>query len=277
MPHAKNKTPRRSSSQGFTSKSSHQKNLSPILPEFNILDHLSTLEIVKELPGEYHCLCPVCGDGGLKINKRTRKFNAFKCGCSVPDIREAIRPLDQALAEHSWHKPVRPRQIRKWQYYDLFGQPALTVKRIDDGQGNRTITRYPAGVDVAILLPYRWPQVKAALEKGELVFLVEGEPCVDALAQQNLHAITFCGGSNSPHYKTCVDLLKPYADQLVICPDRDQAGVKYAEAIAEVIGITRWLYAFPDSFQWQRTLPKKDGADIADWLTDGATVDQIMR
>lgn len=247
-----------------------------MLPEFNILEYLSALEIFKELPGEYHCRCPVCGDGGLKINKRTRKFNAFKCGCSIASIREAIRPLEQALAENSWQKPVRPRQTRQWQYCDLDGKPKLTVKRIDDGKGGRKISRHPAGVDVATLAPYRWPQAQVALDRGELVFIVEGEPCADALAQRDLNAISFCGGSNSPHYRAYVDLLKPYAGQLVICPDRDQAGVQYAEAITEAVGITQWLYAFPDSSQWQRTLPKKDGADIADWLADGATVEEIL-
>ena len=184
--------------------------------------------------------------------------------------------LDQALAEYSWRKPIRLRQTRQWQYCDLDGKAALTVKRIDDGNGRRKITRYPAGIDVATLVPYRWLQAKEALNKGEPVFIVEGEPCADALAQLNLNAISFCGGSNSPHYKACIDLLKPYAEQLVICPDRDQAGVKYAQAIAEAIGITQWLYALPDSFQWRRTLPKKDGADIADWIADGATVEQIL-
>ena len=55
MVNDKNKTSRNGGSQRFTSKSSKTKNVDFILPEFNILEHLSSLEIVKELPGEYHC------------------------------------------------------------------------------------------------------------------------------------------------------------------------------------------------------------------------------
>jgi putative DNA primase/helicase len=62
---------------------------------FQILDYLDRLKVVKETSGEYHCLCPVCEDGGFKINKSNGKYQAFKCGCEVKDIREAIRPWDE--------------------------------------------------------------------------------------------------------------------------------------------------------------------------------------
>ena len=63
---------------------------------FQILDHLDRLNIVKETSREYHCLCPVCSDGGFKIEKKSGKYQGFKCGCEVKDIREAIRPFSEA-------------------------------------------------------------------------------------------------------------------------------------------------------------------------------------
>ena len=63
---------------------------------FQILDHLDRLQVVKETSSEYHCLCPVCGDGGFKVNKKQGSYQAFKCGCSVKEIREAIRPFSEA-------------------------------------------------------------------------------------------------------------------------------------------------------------------------------------
>ena len=62
---------------------------------FQILDHLDRLNVVKETRSEYHCTCPVCGDGGFKIKKKNGKYQSFKCGCEVKDIREAIRPWDE--------------------------------------------------------------------------------------------------------------------------------------------------------------------------------------
>ena len=64
---------------------------------FKILDHLDRLNIVKETYQEYHCTCPVCGDGGFKVNKKDGKYQAFKCGCDVKDIRQAIRPWSGAI------------------------------------------------------------------------------------------------------------------------------------------------------------------------------------
>ena len=63
---------------------------------FSILDHLDKIEIVKETFTEYHCLCPVCGDGGFKIHKETGKYKPFKCGCDSRDVREAIKPWEDA-------------------------------------------------------------------------------------------------------------------------------------------------------------------------------------
>jgi putative DNA primase/helicase len=65
---------------------------------FQILDYLERLTVVKETSVEYHCLCPVCEDGGFKVNKSNGKYQAFKCGCQVKDIREAVRPWSEVKA-----------------------------------------------------------------------------------------------------------------------------------------------------------------------------------
>jgi putative DNA primase/helicase len=73
---------------------------------FQILDYLDRLKVVKETSVEYHCLCPVCGDGGFKVNKKNGSYQAFKCGCEVKDIREAVRPWSEAdsNSEFKTHK-----------------------------------------------------------------------------------------------------------------------------------------------------------------------------
>ena len=66
---------------------------------FQILDYLDRLNVVKQTGTEYHCTCPVCGDGGFKIDKSSGKYNAFKCGCEVKDIREAVRPWGEVTQQ----------------------------------------------------------------------------------------------------------------------------------------------------------------------------------
>jgi hypothetical protein len=56
---------------------------------------------------------------------------------------------------------------------------------------------------------------------------------------------------------------------LVIVPDRDTSGIKYADAIAQDYPQAQWLYAFPDSAEWDN-LPKSGGLDVADWIASGA-------
>ena len=66
-----------------------------------------SLNIVKETSSEYHCTCPVCGDGGFKVNKSNGKYQAFKCGCDLKDIRESIRPWSE-VTENQPHPKVKP-------------------------------------------------------------------------------------------------------------------------------------------------------------------------
>ena len=80
---------------------------------FKILDHLDRLNIVKETSREYHCLCPVCSDGGFKIEKKSGKYKGFKCGCDVKDIREAIRPWSKACAQGEGVKGKEKRKDRE--------------------------------------------------------------------------------------------------------------------------------------------------------------------
>ena len=79
---------------------------------FKILDYLDRLNVVKETSNEYHCLCPVCGDGGFKVNKKQGSYKAFKCGCETKEIREAVRPWSEATEEQPKHSQKRGSQIK---------------------------------------------------------------------------------------------------------------------------------------------------------------------
>lgn len=63
---------------------------------FQILDFVDSLTPAKEA-NKY--ICPVCEDDNLGIDPKTGKYQCFSTGCSCADIREAIKPWEEVLAE----------------------------------------------------------------------------------------------------------------------------------------------------------------------------------
>jgi putative DNA primase/helicase len=240
---------------------------------FDILAHLDQLEIVKESSTDYHCTCPLCGDGGFKIDKRSGKYNTFKCGCM--DTPTGKKALIAAIVPDSHQKAIRPKQVRTWIYYSRTGLPLVRVGREDYGDG-RSPRRWQESWDgqkwVSGLhriqrenIPiYRYRETTLAIAAGQTIFIAEGEPVCDALWALGIPATTNIGGSLKWKPSDSKDL---EGAKVVLCPDRDVPGVKHMEAIAADFPDARWLYAFPNSPLWNN-LPSKSGLDLADWIAD---------
>src|SRR6476661_205456 len=76
---------------------------------FDIRDYLDRLEPAK---AKNFYTCPVCKGHRLGINNpKNGKYQCWSGGCSTADIREAIRPLAEFLAERKGERPAR--QARK--------------------------------------------------------------------------------------------------------------------------------------------------------------------
>lgn len=213
--------------------------------------------------------CPICGANNFKVCQKTGKYQTFGCDCaSTPAGKKAIR---DKVAPLLWEKPARPKQTRTWDYCDHAGNPIIRVNRTDSGDGKRRIWQknLVKGKQPKDLIPqarpYNFEAAKAAQERGERVLLVEGEGVVDAASTVGLVAVTTIGGSggySSEQYRGLLD-----GELLVICPDRDQVGLKYADQVALDYTQAQWLYALPNSPLWQR-LPKDGGSDLADWIEE---------
>jgi hypothetical protein len=76
--------------------------------QFDIRDHLDKLQPGK---GKDKYICPVCEGRNLSIAPKTGKYKCWSGDCLSADIREAIRPLAEFLAERKGERP--PRQTRK--------------------------------------------------------------------------------------------------------------------------------------------------------------------
>jgi putative DNA primase/helicase len=83
---------------------------------FDIRDHLDKLEPGK---GKDAYTCPVCQGKRLTFDKETGAYQCWSGGCSTTEIKEAIRPLAEFLAERNGEKPApkakKPRVKKKEQ------------------------------------------------------------------------------------------------------------------------------------------------------------------
>ena len=241
---------------------------------FNIYDHLDKLEVVKETNTEYHCFCPSCGDGGFKVNKHSGKYFAHKCGCM--DTAEGKKAVISAIAPRPVdrrEKSIRPKQVRYWTYYSRSGQPLVRACREDFGDerkprrwqeswdGQKWIKGLK-GVKREDIPIYKYQEIKEAIAANQTIFIVEGEPCCDALWKLGLPATTNIGGGGKWKPSDTKDL---QGAKVVLCPDRDKPGVKHTEALAQDFSNAKWLYAFPDSPFWNN-LPPEQGLDVVDWI-----------
>jgi putative DNA primase/helicase len=247
---------------------------------FDIRNFVDRLAPAKE-KGRY--ICPICKGNNLTFSAETGKYQCWN-GCKCRDIQEAVAPWKEQKPKQ---KPIRSKSDRTWVYTNASGEPLIRTRRIDDGRGKRQLWQEywhdgkftaKASEDVKrsaseSIVPYRYQEILEAITEGKTVFWVEGEPCADALWALGIPATTTIGGSSGYTRGNYAGLFE--SADLVICPDRDEAGLKYAQAIAADYQNARWLYSFPDSLQWQQ-LPKTGGVDIADWIESGATAEMIL-
>lgn len=216
-------------------------------------------------------ICPNCGGHNLSINSDGRGYSCYNC----EDTRAIARELVKLSGRYDNRpKQIRPKQERNWFYKDLSGNELIKVNRIDNGDGTKKIRqfskvegRWVAGLknikqsDVTLL--YFDTVVNEAVGNDELLFLVEGESCVDALLSVGIKATTNLGGSGKN--------IKAYeileGDNIVISPDRDLEGFKHTEKLSKLFPNAKWFYPYPKSKLWCN-LPPSKGLDVVDYIND---------
>jgi predicted P-loop ATPase len=81
---------------------------------FDIREHLDKLEPGK---GKNKYVCPVCSKRNLGVDPETGAYQCWSGGCSTTEIKEAIRPLAEFLAERKGEQPApqpkKPRAKKK--------------------------------------------------------------------------------------------------------------------------------------------------------------------
>jgi hypothetical protein len=194
--------------------------------------------------------CPVCGrtkdkDCSLHPDGKTAHCKTYVDGIGHDESQwhyngankqgfQGIFVLKQT--EPEFVKSPRPKSSKSYYYPNRDGSPLLRVNRIDKGDGNKDFyqqhwngSKWVNGNPDHIkrLIPiYRYPEVQQAIQKKELIFVVEGEATADALWALGIAATTTIGGSGGyANYGSYLeDLL---GARLVLSPDRDVPGLEY--------------------------------------------------
>lgn len=256
---------------------------------FDILQHLEQLKPdggANVPQGDHSFRCPVCGAPNFKVNVATGKWFGYGCDCSSSEdgkrkIREALSPAINPSPTERPAKSIRPQARRSWIYRNAEGNPTLEVHRTDDGTGKRKIWqssliegKRPKDL-MDLVVPQGLHEAKQALEDGAMyVFIPEGEPCADALRQLGLTAVATIGGCEGFNPERDGGHFDP--TRVVVVPDQDKSGLKFARKVAEAYPGCSWLLPYPGTPGWNGAMPKDGGLDVADWIADGANVEAIL-
>jgi hypothetical protein len=166
--------------------------------------------------------------------------------------------------------------IATYPYLDEEGTLLYRQERIEPGKDGRKkefrLSR-PDGergwiydLDGVRRVPYRARELTRAIANGELLYIVEGEKCVESLVAQGLVATTFVSGASGWR--------EEYAEWFVdadvaILPDNDDPGRRYANAIQ------RDLVATARHVRVVELPGLGEHEDIIEWLDAGHTVKEL--
>ena len=249
-------------------------------PSVTVKNFLSKLESVRADGSGWSARCPCRNDDhnpSLHVGEGNDGRVLVTChrgdGCDLNEICSAMNIQKTELFPEV-EKPVRERltKIATYDYTDENGNILFQKERYVNQDGKKTFRQrrldenggwiYSLG-DIPKVL-YRLPEVLAAAEKGELVWLVEGEKDANTLIECGEVATTMPGGAGKwldIHTEALVG-----ADVYII-RDNDIPGIKHAldvEAALTEAGIKVTLCAPPEGYK-----------DVTDYFDDGGDFESI--
>ncbi len=271
------------------------------------------LENVRTTAGKTTARCPACAESGCDKSgdhlsiKADGKYGCVRFpGAEGAEHRRRIfalsgtgsrttasthKPNDAALKPSTPKGPARPdaaavfedlshklgKLVGRWKYHNAAGEVVFEVGRFKSAKGKtyRPVRRdadgWRAGLPVGKLPLYGLPDLPSA-DAFNTVFVTEGEKCADAL--RKLGAVSTC--SQGGACAACKSDWTPLSGrEVVILPDNDEPGRKYAAAVSAILERLN-----PPASVQIAELPRLDtlgaSADVADWIDVGGTVEELM-
>lgn len=241
-------------------------------------DLLPLLQSVKPKGKGWMAKCPAHEDGSasLSVDRGDDGRWLLKCfaGCEVDSICAALKIKPADLFADKSRSPMRSsigEHVATYIYEGADGKPRFQVRKFVQPGGKKSFLQYrpdgnggwvPGLKGVEPVL-YGLPQIMEAVERGERVFIVEGEKDVEAMRKAGFCATCNPMGAgkwNDRYSEALRDL------DVVIVPDNDDPGRKHAELVASKLkGVARSVKCV--------TLPK--GKDAHDYFAAGGTADEL--
>lgn len=243
---------------------------------------------------EWKSICPSHNDTNRSLSIRempdgTVSIHCF-AGCGWSDVVERMG-LEAWMLFHASNEkgdPVKGKEftlggpgkktlgpiVAVYNYTDANGNLLYQVTRHDpkdfrqrrpDGNGGWI---WKKGEESVL---YNLPNVIAARERGERIFLCEGEKDADNVCRLGLVATTNSGGAGKGKKWQRSHSLELKGTHVVLFPHNDEAGREHAANIANQLhslGGRTQIVELPD-------LPIN--GDISDWLAAGGTADELEK
>jgi len=214
---------------------------------------LSKVNKIQELTSNsdgwrWNACCPAHDDKNpsLSVGVSTAdKSIMLNChaGCERSEIISALGVTEADLRVNRLSKEYKKKPKKKLEeiyvYKSLEGKPVVRLKKIRLPDGNKRIwqERYENGCWVkgtrGIEVPlYRLPEIKQALERGEAIWITEGEKDAESLVNFGLTATTNINGARAwrDHH---TETLK--GCDVVVIGDNDEEGYKHVRKIHDAL------------------------------------------
>lgn len=243
---------------------------------------LAALEDVEKSGNGWKARCSAHDDGkpSLSINVGENGKVLLHCHaeCALPDILSAagLTMADLFPSEdHAPRKRAAPagkrKEVAAYPYHDEHGTLLFETVRLEP-KTFRQRRPGPDGkpvwnLDGVRMVPYRLPELVAAVSDGQTVYIVEGEKDADTLHSWGLAAT--CNPMGAGKWGKVADVAGDAlrGARVVILPDDDEPGRKHAQDIAARLAVAAASV---------KVLPHFAGSkDVTSWKESGGTKEKL--
>jgi len=241
----------------------------------NVDDILTRLESVRRVGDGWQALCPAHDDQNPSLSINVGDDGRILLHCYAGCATEAIvRVLGLELADLFACKPDSKKSSRKiaatYDYLNAEGQLLYQVVRYSPKDFSQ---RRPDGNSGWIYnlngirrVLYRLPEVIAAAQKGETIYVCEGEKDVESLRELGLVATTNSGGAGKWRDEYSEFLRSA---NIVVLPDKDEPGLKHTAQVTKSVhgkAASLKIIELPGNCK-----------DVTDWLQAGGAKEALLK
>lgn len=242
---------------------------------------LSRLKSVKETANGWQACCPAHDDQkaslSIAVGEDGKILLRCHADCPVDNVLGAIglKRSDLFPARTNEVTTVKRRIVATYDYVDEVGSLLFQCVRFDpkDFRQRRPdplkLGEFIWNLKGVRLVLYRFPELKAAIAKGQTIYIAEGEKDCNALGAAGFDATCNPMGAGKWRHDY-TEILKGAANVVVIA-DKDTPGRNHAQGVAMA------LHGVANSVKLIE-LPDRDGKqvkDVADFFDAGGTADEL--